>query len=129
MLTYNRGQWIDDLSADDEEPKISNGSLTYQKFENLPSWNIGIEHIYEADVYWIEGDLYSSAKYKFFVIISTADRFEWFLVTDYPSLLMLAKELEPIIRLEMDKVKFEYLTEEHVWKVKELGLERKCGHM
>lgn len=132
MLTFNHGQWIEDTTISNDW-KIIGEELSYGDYDSDPGWVIGEKHVFHAEVYWIREDLpqdaYERARYKFFVATRDIGRTECILVTDYPSLLMLLKEIEPLIRFEMDLERFEMLAEEHLWKAKKGGYQSNCIHM
>jgi hypothetical protein len=125
MLTYNRGQWIEDHERSSEWEVVGElGKLSYEGFDkSLPDISIGENSCLAMTVYVADD---SESKYQFFVIVETPLRgIGFFLVTDFPSLLMLAKELNPLWNMVKDGERFEMQEEEHAWKAIE---ERRFPH-
>jgi hypothetical protein len=129
MLTYNRGKWEEDKTLSDDWSIGSGDKLAYPGFSSLVELNLGDEYSYHANVWWPSEE--NKSKYQYFVELGTGNCGHAVLVTDYPSLLMLLKEVEPIIRLDMDFQRFQMQEEEHRWLAKKNGVKRgeECSHL
>lgn len=124
MDVYNRGQWSTDESISDDwtwdkEGRKKNG------YETIPDCAVGDKFGWSAEAYAAD-DI--ETQYPFLVLIGTGNRAFPCLVTDFPGLMMLMKEVLPLVREEREKQLFEIREEEHVWKSRDLEPHQYCKH-
>lgn len=128
MDTYNRGQWGKDDSYPDQWEINANNQLVYSGYEGLPVEDLS-EFRWEFKAYSSNG---TGETYEFLVIIGNVNAYWPYLVTDFPSLLMLIKEVLPLIDYSRKEALFDMQKEEHEWKAKDLGpsqYRKNCGHV
>lgn len=131
MDTYCRGIWGKDDAYPDQF-KLNGDTLTYKGFDSMCDFEVGDAaaclQAYHADVEWEEGDV----NYEFFVVFGNGNRSWGYLVPDLPSLLMLVKEVTPLIEGTQRKEMHEIRLEEHGWHARGVDdvrtRQRECCH-
>lgn len=135
MFTYNQGTWGEDTTQEDNWSIGVHDKITINGIEMLPLLQFGYEYLYHAFVYSLDHDNFSEDAYKpynFFVTLGDAGDNEIVLVTNYPSVLMLVKEVQPLIQISLETHKVEMIEEEHQWKGRDRWREtgkQECQHL
>jgi hypothetical protein len=131
MMTYNRGQWIEDTSLPDEYGYSSDKGLNYAGYESYSNWNIGIDAL-QVKIHWATDERFDSAPYRYLAYIETPFFGDGVLIKDFPSLLMFLKEMTPLLHEARDQELYEMREEEHRWLAEERRAttgKRDCGHL
>ena len=117
--TYIRGTWGTDDAYDDEDVKWTGKSqqfLTFPGFdEEPPEILLGNEHSLHLRIYF---SVNPEEKYPFFAVFSTGNIENWYLIPDFPSVLMFIREVSPVIEAHQRQEQHEILLEDHAWKAK-----------
>jgi high-affinity Fe2+/Pb2+ permease len=131
METYDRGKWGKDARYPDdtEHHTKSDGEWIYKGYETAETISVGGEYGFHVNIYCSEEE---ASQYQFFAKIGNCNRCWDYLVTDFPSVLMLIREILPLIQEESTRISFEIQEEEHTWKAKELDpwqFRKHCAHV
>lgn len=133
MDTYNRGQWGTDPEYNDDDVKWEGPSdswIKYLEFDGVPEITVGDRFGLQVNVYASDD---REARYLFFAEFHTPmGHSYWYLIPDFPSVLMFIREVLPIITEEREQEAHDALMEEHRWKVRDAGsaiLRKECAHI
>lgn len=122
LLTYDRGEWGEHDQISEEITEILS-----RKSECL---HLGIKDICEVNVYDTSDVDIVPPEYKFIASYVDNNTGYEILVTDLPSLFMLAKEIKPIIDLSLINEEYSMRDEEHRWKAKDRhATQKECKHL
>jgi hypothetical protein len=92
------GKWSYD--GDKDWVHSSSEGLQYSNFERNANWTFGTE-------YGMDGGVFSSseenAAFQYLVLFGGIYRAEAIQVVDFPSLLMLMKEIEPFVKMCVER--------------------------
>jgi hypothetical protein len=76
MITYNKGQWIEDKSMPDwfDLTCVSGegAKLGYEGYQLLAHYVSGVEGILQIGVFWPTDECIDTAKYKYFAVFDAA---------------------------------------------------------
>ena len=127
MLAFHRGTWEEAESMPNDWQCDDKNGLIYPGFNSYPQMIFGDEQDTHVSVYYAED---MAAHYRFLVLVffETFQRTEDMLVTDFPSLIQLLRDILPLVNCEREREAHEVLMEEHRWRVEELGKRRECCH-
>jgi hypothetical protein len=131
MQVYDKGQWANDKSISEEWKLNSSEGLRYEGYDSAQTWTLGIDYLFHVEVYCAADERFETAEYRYFVYISAHEMGDAVLVTDFPSLLMLMKEMLPLIQEGREHEAHEMQEEEHKHRMKQLqreGFKISCDH-
>jgi hypothetical protein len=128
MQVYDKGQWANDKSISEEWKLNSSEGLRYEGYDSAQTWTLGIDYLFHVEVYCAADERFETAEYRYFVYISAHEMGDAVLVTD---LLMLMKEMLPLIQEGREHEAHEMQEEEHKHRMKQLqreGFKISCDH-
>lgn len=123
------GQWNLDKSIPDNWSISSKKGLQYEGYEEGIAQLFGDEASFHLEIYTATDD---ASPYGYFVCADDVLSHSTVLVTDYPSLLMLIKEMLPLIEDARAQELYEMQQEEHLARIKQFSVEHdiqvSCTH-
>lgn len=134
MLTYTRGTWGDTGTTESvwstgNEMRIEEKVKLYRMREYGP---LGLVQIYIAEEESWPITIANST-WAFLVDVNFVDMSGHILIADLPSLLMLLKEIQPLVDIANAEETRLIMEEEHKWKAlherEALGRHFKCDHL